>query len=68
MKMLKMMCILAMLVAACATLHGQAVNPSDVGFVPAGMYQHTDIDSVNMANGNAVIHIPLFGYPQLAAA
>jgi len=61
MKMFKMMCILAMFVAACAALHGQAVNPSDVGFVPAGMYQHTDIDSVNMANGNAVIHIPLFG-------
>ncbi|MGD0904527.1 MAG: hypothetical protein ABR924_16435 [Terracidiphilus sp.] len=68
MKMFKMMCILAMLVAACAALHGQAVNPSDVGFVPAGMYQHTDIDSVNMANGNAVIHIPLFGYPQLGSS
>jgi YD repeat-containing protein len=68
MKMLKMMCILAVLVAACAALHGQAVNPSDVGFVPAGMYQHTDIDSVNMANGNAVIHIPLFGYPQLGSS
>jgi len=68
MKMFKMMCILAMFVAACAALHGQAVNPSDVGFVPAGMYQHTDIDSVNMANGNAVIHIPLFGYPQLGSS
>jgi YD repeat-containing protein len=68
MKMFKIMCILAVLVATCAVLHGQAVNPSDVGFVPAGMYQHTDIDSVNMANGNAVIHIPLFGYPQLGSS
>jgi YD repeat-containing protein len=48
----------------CAAI-GQSVNSSAIGFDPVGMYQHAEIDSVNMSNGNAVVHIPLFGYPQL---
>ena len=29
-----------------------------------GGFQHDDIDSVNMANGNVTLHIPLLSYPQ----
>jgi YD repeat-containing protein len=68
MKTLKTLSALAMLVAVSKAVFCQGANPSDVGFVPAGIYQHTDIDSVNMENGNAVIHIPLFGYPQRGSA
>jgi YD repeat-containing protein len=64
MKLFKTLCALAILVVTSKAVFGQGVNSSNIGFVPTGIYQHTDIDSVNMENGNAVIHIPLFGYPQ----
>ena len=36
----------------------------DTGFKPYGSYQGGDLDSVNLSNGNLVVHIPLAGYPQ----
>jgi RHS repeat-associated protein len=34
------------------------------GMVPFGSFNGGDFDSVNLYNGNLVIHIPLFNYPQ----
>lgn len=40
-------------------------NPNlEIGFKPYGAYDETEFDSVNIANGNLTLHIPLFDYPQ----
>jgi YD repeat-containing protein len=36
----------------------------DRGFVPYESYQTSGIDSVNLANGNLLVHIPIISYPQ----
>src|SRR5260370_37906617 len=36
----------------------------DKGFRPFGSYQLSDIDSVNLANGNLILHIPIVSYTQ----
>src|SRR6185437_14280150 len=36
----------------------------DTGFKPYSSYQGGDLDSVNLSNGNLVLHIPLSGYAQ----
>ena len=35
-----------------------------LGFNPEGVFQHGDVDSVNLQNFNATIRIPLFSLPQ----
>jgi hypothetical protein len=35
---------------------------------PFGAYQSGEIDSVNLANGNVILHIPLVSYPQRGSA
>lgn len=34
------------------------------GLDPYGSYQHGNIDSVSLINGNVNVHVPLLGYPQ----
>lgn len=36
----------------------------DAGFKPYGSFQGSDIDSVNLENGNLMLHIPIASYPQ----
>src|SRR5260370_30847350 len=43
---------------------GQFPDIPDKGFRPFGSYQLSDIDSVNLATGNLVLHIPIVSYPQ----
>src|SRR5713101_5169669 len=43
---------------------GQMPDIPDKGFRPFGSYQLSDIDSVNLTNGNLVLHIPIVSYPQ----
>jgi YD repeat-containing protein len=42
----------------------QPITPQ-FGIVPTGSYENYHVDSVNMDNGNDIIHIPLFSLPQL---
>src|SRR5712691_11838918 len=40
-------------------------NPNEEnGFKPYGSYHGGDIDTVSLTNGNVMLHIPLFSYPQ----
>jgi len=43
---------------------GQMPDIPDKGFRPFGSYQLSDIDSVNLTNGNLILHIPIVSYPQ----
>src|SRR5260370_4411410 len=43
---------------------GQMPDIPDKGFRPFGSYQLSDIDSVNLLNGNLTLHIPIVSYPQ----
>ena len=53
------------LVSAISTLARAQMPPSlDQGLKPYGSFQHGNIDSVNLANGNLVFHAPLVSYPQ----
>src|SRR6266849_1811706 len=54
--------LIFVLVAASLTW-GQVDTP-DRGFRPFGSYQLSDIDSVNLTNGNLILHIPIVSYPQ----
>jgi RHS repeat-associated protein len=41
------------------------INPNlEEGMKPYGSYQGGDVDSVSLTNGNVMLHIPLFSYPQ----
>ena len=53
------------LVSAISILARAQMPPSlDQGLKPYGSFQHGNIDSVNLANGNLVFHAPLVSYPQ----
>src|SRR5579859_2944940 len=43
---------------------GQMPDIPDKGFRPFGSYQLSDIDSVNLTNGNLIVHVPIVSYPQ----
>ncbi len=51
---------------AVSAIPSLAQQPPDLdqGMKAYGAYQHGDIDSVNLANGNVTLHIPLVSYPQ----
>jgi RHS repeat-associated protein len=41
------------------------INPNlETGFKPFGSYDDTSLDSVSVTNGNLIVHIPIFDYPQ----
>ena len=42
----------------------QDISSLQNGIVPFGAYDGADFDSVNLSNGNLMLHIPLFNYPQ----
>jgi hypothetical protein len=48
-----------------ARLDAQLASSQTAGISAFESYQHTDIDSVNLANGNLYVHIPLVSFPQL---
>jgi RHS repeat-associated protein len=43
---------------------GQAAPNTENGFKSFGSYDGSSIDTVNLENGNLMLHIPLFSYPQ----
>jgi len=55
--------VLLILVAASLSW-GQTPDIPDKGFRPFGSYQLSDIDAVNLTNGNLIVHIPIVSYPQ----
>jgi RHS repeat-associated protein len=55
--------VLLILVAASLSW-GQMPDIPDKGFRPFGSYQLSDIDAVNLTNGNLIVHIPIVSYPQ----
>jgi len=48
---------------SCSRLLAQEAG-LDHGFKPFGSYQHGDIDSISLSNGNVILHIPIASYPQ----
>lgn len=61
--------ILAALVlslAASLTTNAQDINPN-LGLTPYQSLHGGDIDSINLSNGNLMLHIPLVDYPQRGA-
>jgi len=44
---------------------GQLVSTQQAGISDNQSFQHSDIDSVNLSNGNLNLHIPLVSFPQL---
>lgn len=58
---------LSALVLALSPAILRAQNDFTQGFVPFGSYQSSPFDSVNVSNGNLLLHIPLVSYPQRGA-
>lgn len=59
-------CVLLVLMALAVSSQSYAqTNPNlETGFKPYGSYSGSDVDSVSLTNGNLIVHIPLFSYPQ----
>lgn len=58
-------CLLACCaIAACAQTAPPTTTDTEMGFQANQSYHGGDIDSVNLATGNVVIHVPLLTYPQ----
>lgn len=48
-----------------ATLAFAQTNPNlETGFKPFGSYDDANFDSISLTNGNLILHIPMFSYPQ----
>src|ERR1700720_737641 len=43
---------------------GQATGDMSAGFAPYQSFHGGDFDTVNLSNGNLILNIPLFSYPQ----
>jgi uncharacterized protein YceK len=58
--------IIAVIILSGATsVFGQTQPNLDNGYVPYGSYDGSNIDTVNLQNGNLMLHIPMpFSYPQ----
>src|SRR5215469_13588882 len=53
---------------SCPLILAQTIDPSlETGIKPFGSYHGGDLDSVNLANGNLILHIQLAEYPQRGA-
>jgi hypothetical protein len=49
---------LAVVLIASSAVFGQSEPNLETGFKPYGSYHGSDIDSVNVMNGNLTLHIP----------
>jgi hypothetical protein len=56
----RLLCLTSFLLLASATW----AQNFDRGFVPYESYQGSGLDSVNLSNGNLLLHIPIISYPQ----
>ena len=63
----RMLVSIFVLAVFCSIAFAQTNPNLEVGFKPYGAYDDTAFDSVNVANGNLTLHIPLFEYPQRGA-
>ena len=62
---MKRACLLAAFCALYSVAAIAQVSPDvDQGLKPFGAFEHGNIDSVNLVNGNVVVHIPVISYPQ----
>ncbi len=50
-----------------ATAEAQVGAAPSIGFDPYGTFQSSEVDHVNLSNGNVVVRIPLFSLPQRGA-
>jgi RHS repeat-associated protein len=48
-----------------ASAKAQFASTPQVGISDFATYQHSDVDSVNLSNGNVFVHIPLVSFPQI---
>ena len=62
--MCKRIFTLAILLLIALPAYCQQDPTVDDGFKPWGSFQGSDIDSVNLENGNLMLHIPIASYPQ----
>ena len=60
----KILFALLVLAIGVLPLRSQQDPTIDSGFTPYGAFQRSDIDSVNIKNGNLIVHIPIASYPQ----
>ena len=62
---MKRVCLVCALLLI-AALPSMAQDPSDFekGFQPYQSYGLTDFDTINLLNGNLLLHIPIISYPQ----
>ena len=49
----------------CMSSNAQIASAPHVGIAAFETYQQSDVDSVNLTNGNVYVHIPLVSFPQL---
>lgn len=59
--------LLATIFAVALAVRGQTYGDVAQGFTPYQSLHGGDIDSINLYNGNVVLHIPLVDYPQRGA-
>jgi RHS repeat-associated protein len=63
--MKRLLLVGAVAILACSPSWAQAPGPNaQQGLVPYGVFQKDSVDSVNLANGNVLVRIPLVSYPQ----
>jgi RHS repeat-associated protein len=64
MKLARLLQFFAIIFATSALLCAQTAPNTENGFKSFGSYTGSDVDTVNLQNGNLMVHIPLFSYPQ----
>ena len=64
MKLAKLAAIFAIILNTSCLLLAQSQPNTENGVKSFGSYTGSDIDTVNLQNGNVMLHIPLFSYPQ----
>jgi RHS repeat-associated protein len=55
---------IALVLTGSSTAMCQQDPSTGAGFKPYGSFEGSDVDSVNLENGNVMLHIPLASYPQ----
>ena len=64
MKLAKLAAIFAIILNTSCLLLAQSQPNTENGVKSFGSYTGSDIDTVNLQNGNVMLHIPLLSYPQ----
>jgi len=62
----KMLFALALMVAVCMNSRAQEAARPERGLVPNGSFSVSDIENINLLNGNVNINIPLASLPPIA--